>query len=198
MNERRQQVLDFIRKFIDDKQYPPTYEEIRVGCSMSSKSLVDFHLGNLEVDGKIKRPHSSPRCIVLVKSRCDDCGGELTAEEIEVPERNPAGQIICCSCERNYQFTCCLCQNYAPDVEQGAIGNLVVITDSERAEMAAGVYEVKSHPYYTDSMLAMWFNEDALLRLGDVPDRIDTDSAAAGHLCGECSQEIKQALGVAA
>lgn len=67
MTERRQQVLDFIRQFIAEKHYPPTYEEIRVGCGMSSKSLVDYHLNHLEADGEIGRPHSSPRCIVLTK-----------------------------------------------------------------------------------------------------------------------------------
>lgn len=67
MINRRQQVLDFIRQFIAERHYAPTYEEIRVGCGMSTKSLVDFHLNHLEADGYITRVPFSPRCIVLVE-----------------------------------------------------------------------------------------------------------------------------------
>lgn len=67
MTERRQQVLDFIRQFIAEKHYAPTYEEIRVGLGMSTKSLVDYYLNHLEADGYIARVPFLPRCIVLVE-----------------------------------------------------------------------------------------------------------------------------------
>lgn len=67
MTERRQQVLDFIRQFIAEKHYAPTYEEIRIGLGMSTKSLVDYYLNHLEAAGYITRVPFSPRCIVLVE-----------------------------------------------------------------------------------------------------------------------------------
>jgi hypothetical protein len=35
-------VLDFITRFNADQHYPPTYEEIRAGCRLSTKSLVNY------------------------------------------------------------------------------------------------------------------------------------------------------------
>ncbi len=67
MTERRQQVLDFIRRFITERHYAPSYEEIRVGCALSSKSPVNYHLDALEASGHITRRPFSPRCIVLVE-----------------------------------------------------------------------------------------------------------------------------------
>jgi len=67
MTERQQQILNFIRQFVAEKHYAPTYEEIRVGCSLSSKSLVNYHLDGLERGGYITRRPASPRCIVLTK-----------------------------------------------------------------------------------------------------------------------------------
>lgn len=65
MTERQQQVLNFIRQFVAEQHYAPTYEEIRAGCAMSSKSLVNYHLDALEARGYLTRRHHSPRCIVL-------------------------------------------------------------------------------------------------------------------------------------
>jgi repressor LexA len=69
MTERQQAILDFIRQFIAEYHYRPTYEEIRMGCSLSSKSLVDYHLGGLEARGFLTRRHHSPRCIVLTEQK---------------------------------------------------------------------------------------------------------------------------------
>jgi repressor LexA len=67
MTARQKQVLDFIRQFVADRHYAPTYEEIRVGCEMSTKSLVDYHLNALEAAGYLTRVPFSPRCIVLLE-----------------------------------------------------------------------------------------------------------------------------------
>jgi len=53
--DRQQQLLTFIVSFAAKQQYPPTYEEIRVGLGWSSKSLVNYHLDQLEARGRIAR-----------------------------------------------------------------------------------------------------------------------------------------------
>lgn len=65
---KRQQraMLDFITGFILDQTYPPTYEEIRTGLHLSTKSLVDYHLAILEAAGYVKRDPWLPRGISLV------------------------------------------------------------------------------------------------------------------------------------
>lgn len=58
-------MLDFIETFIAGNRYPPTYEEIRQGLGLSTKSLVNHHLAALEAAGYIERERSTPRGLRL-------------------------------------------------------------------------------------------------------------------------------------
>ena len=58
---RQQAILDFIESFITRRGYPPTYEEIREGLDLSTKSLVNHHLLALEQAGFIQRDRLTPR-----------------------------------------------------------------------------------------------------------------------------------------
>jgi repressor LexA len=51
----RTKILDFIRRFIEQRGLAPTIGEIQRGLSISSKSVVDFHLKALEDEGRIRR-----------------------------------------------------------------------------------------------------------------------------------------------
>jgi repressor LexA len=62
---KQQAMLAFIEEFMIDRGYPPTYEEIRVGMKLSTKSLVDYHLTALEEAGKIQRDPATPRGLRL-------------------------------------------------------------------------------------------------------------------------------------
>jgi repressor LexA len=68
LTARQSALLEFIRGFVAKNNYPPTYEEIRVGLGWSSKSLVDYHLGMLERNGSIAREAYQPRTIVLIEN----------------------------------------------------------------------------------------------------------------------------------
>jgi len=63
---RQQTILNFIREFIAREKYPPSYEEIRAGLGLSTKSLVDYHLGILERKNLITREPGLTRTIALV------------------------------------------------------------------------------------------------------------------------------------
>jgi repressor LexA len=62
----RQSVLNFVRGFMDEQGYPPTYDEIREAVGLSSKSHVDYYLGALEEEGLIERKPRTPRGLRLV------------------------------------------------------------------------------------------------------------------------------------
>jgi repressor LexA len=68
LTTRQQAILDFIQDFMARQHYPPTYEEIRCGLGLSTKSLVDYHLTALEQAGFISRDRATPRGLRLVKS----------------------------------------------------------------------------------------------------------------------------------
>ncbi len=67
LSDRQREILRFIRAFLSRNGYPPTYEEIRHGLDLSSKSQVNYHLEALEEKGCIERVPNTPRGIRLVE-----------------------------------------------------------------------------------------------------------------------------------
>ena len=62
---RQQKILQFLIKFMDDNQYPPSVREIQDGCDISSTSVVDYNLRRLEEKSFIHRGKEISRSISL-------------------------------------------------------------------------------------------------------------------------------------
>jgi len=66
-SETREKVLQFIRRFRDKKGYAPTVREIQEGCKVSSPSVVQYHLDQLEREGLISRAKEKFRSITVTE-----------------------------------------------------------------------------------------------------------------------------------
>lgn len=66
LTNRQRQVLEFIRKEIDDKGYPPSVREIGEAIGLSSSSTVHGHLARLEEKGFLRRDPTKPRAIEVL------------------------------------------------------------------------------------------------------------------------------------
>ena len=55
LSPKQKRILQFIRKFIDARGYPPTVRDIVSGCDISSTSVVAYNLARLETAGYIRR-----------------------------------------------------------------------------------------------------------------------------------------------
>jgi len=65
--EVREKILEYIRRFFDEKGYAPTVRDIMRGCNISSTSLVQYHLNVLEKEGQIHRDPEVFRSIQLME-----------------------------------------------------------------------------------------------------------------------------------
>lgn len=65
--EIRERILEYIKYFFDERGYAPTVRDILKGCSISSTSLVQYHLNVLEKEGQIRRDPEVFRSIQLVE-----------------------------------------------------------------------------------------------------------------------------------
>ncbi len=65
LSAKRQQIVDFILQFMEERGYPPTVRDIQGGCGISSTSVVDYHLKVLEKEGHIRRDPEVSRGIEL-------------------------------------------------------------------------------------------------------------------------------------
>lgn len=62
---KQARIMEFLRRFLDDKGYPPTIRDIARGCGISSTSVVEYNLRALERDGHITRDREVSRGIGL-------------------------------------------------------------------------------------------------------------------------------------
>jgi len=65
LSSKQQKIINFIRRFLADRQYPPTIRDILVGCGLSSTSVVNYNLKILEKEGYIHRHPEVSRGIVI-------------------------------------------------------------------------------------------------------------------------------------
>ena len=88
---RRKQILDFIRRFVNEKGYAPTLREIRRACQIGSMELLQHHLEALERDGYISRSPNTSRSINLIERESSSVripllGYIAAGQPIEVPQ----------------------------------------------------------------------------------------------------------------
>jgi repressor LexA len=69
LSPKQGRILQFIRKFIDTRGYPPTVRDIVAGCKISSTSVVAYNLARLEAAGYLRRHADISRGIELVTDR---------------------------------------------------------------------------------------------------------------------------------
>ncbi|MBI2766205.1 MAG: repressor LexA [Chloroflexi bacterium] len=63
---KQAQILEFLREFIEEKDYPPSIRDIQEGCAISSTSVVDYNLRKLEDKGLIRRDREVSRGIEIL------------------------------------------------------------------------------------------------------------------------------------
>jgi repressor LexA len=66
LSKRQQQILDFIKKEVQTKGYPPSVREIGEAVGLASSSTVHGHLARLESKGLIRRDPTKPRAIEIL------------------------------------------------------------------------------------------------------------------------------------
>ena len=69
LSAKQERILEFIREFLDDHQYPPTVRDIQAGCDISSTSVVDYNLRILQREGHLRRFAEVSRGIELLGDR---------------------------------------------------------------------------------------------------------------------------------
>src|SRR5688572_26463366 len=69
LSQKQSDILEFLRRFIDERDYPPSIRDIQDGCAISSTSVVDYNLRKLEEKGHIRRDREISRGIEVLGAR---------------------------------------------------------------------------------------------------------------------------------
>ncbi|MDA1188354.1 MAG: transcriptional repressor LexA [Chloroflexi bacterium] len=68
LSPRQKGMLEFMREFMEEHQFPPTVRDIQAGCNISSTSVVDYNLRILQNRGYLRRFADVSRGIELLGS----------------------------------------------------------------------------------------------------------------------------------
>ncbi|KIV58119.1 XRE family transcriptional regulator [Aneurinibacillus migulanus] len=86
LSARQMEILDFIKKEVKEKGYPPSVREIAEAVGLASSSTVHGHLDRLEKKGLIRRDPSKPRAIeILDGNRAGNTNVMETVKTVTVP-----------------------------------------------------------------------------------------------------------------
>lgn len=66
LSERQSRILEYIKQFMSEHQFPPTVRDIQAGCEISSTSVVDYNLHILQRHGYLRRLPEVSRGIELL------------------------------------------------------------------------------------------------------------------------------------
>ena len=69
LSPKQKRILNFTRKFLDSRGYPPSVRDIVRGCEISSTSVVAYNLARLEAAGYIRRHADISRGIEILTNR---------------------------------------------------------------------------------------------------------------------------------
>ena len=82
LTPRQMQILEYIRREVKAKNYPPSVREIGEAVGLSSSSTVHAHLSKLESKGYIRRDPTKPRALELMDN---DPAPSIIPDVVSVP-----------------------------------------------------------------------------------------------------------------
>jgi len=82
LGERHQKILDFIQEYQRKYKHPPSIREIGENCGISSTSVVNYYLDQLEKTGHIERDRKISRGLRVI-------GANASADTLRVPILGP-------------------------------------------------------------------------------------------------------------
>lgn len=130
LTSRERDIIDFIRKNVNAKGYPPSVREIGQAVGLKSSSTVHGYLKRLEAKGYIRRDPTKPRAIEVTGTE------RAFIEEIEIVPllgRVAAGQPILAA--ENHDYSLPLPASYFGE------GDFFMLKVRGESMIDAGIYE---------------------------------------------------------
>jgi repressor LexA len=67
LTKKQLKLFKFIKNYIAKKNYPPSYDEIKLAAGLKSKNSVNVYITNLEERGWLKRIKGKARSIQIIR-----------------------------------------------------------------------------------------------------------------------------------
>ena len=134
LSQKQFEILEYMKKAVREKGYPPSVREICDAVGLKSTSTVHGHLERLERKGYIRRDPAKPRAIEIFSDNDSGNSDGSSRELIEVPIVGTvtAGSPILAT--ENIEDTFPIPSDYAPN------GNIFMLRVKGDSMINAGIY----------------------------------------------------------
>ena len=81
--DKKEELLNFIKSYVDDNGYPPTVREMCRAVKVNSTSTIAYHLSRLEDEGLIKKNPNKNRALEVVDNYAQKFAKVITSESAD-------------------------------------------------------------------------------------------------------------------
>ena len=192
--QNQQKILDFIKREIEDKGYPPSVREICAAVGLRSTSTVHAHLNHLEQQGLIRRDSTKPRALevldgTLARGRSVPLVGRVTAGMPILAVENIEDYLVLPQSMLGKDDIFCLRVQGESMIEAGILdGDIVVLRQQDSAENGDIVIALVGD----EATLKRIFYEDGRVRLQPENSAMDPIYVDRANVLGKLVALIRQ------
>ena len=134
LSQKQFEILEYMKKAVREKGYPPSVREICDAVGLKSTSTVHGHLERLERKGYIRRDPAKPRAIEIFSDNDSGNSDGYSRELIEVPIVGTVTAGIPILATENIEDTFPIPSDYAPN------GNIFMLRVKGDSMINAGIF----------------------------------------------------------
>lgn len=94
LKEREEKILEYMKKEIREKGYPPTVREICAALSIKSTSTVHKDIANMVKKGFIRKDPSKPRALMIVDDEHDESAADVSEQNTSLQDSAEHTDVI--------------------------------------------------------------------------------------------------------
>jgi repressor LexA len=188
---RQRRILDFIKRTVQERGYPPTVREIGEAVGLTSSSSVHAQLENLQRAGLVRRDPSKPRAMEL--------SGSVRKSGVTVPLVGKIAAGAPVLAEENIEDYLVLPTGYAGEDEHFALrvsgdsmieagildGDVVVVRRQDRADEGDIVAALLPGPAEDEATVKRFHREDGRVILVPESPAMEPFAVAEGSILGK-------------
>jgi len=190
---RQRRIVDFIRKTVQERGYPPTVREIGEAVGLTSSSSVHAQLANLEKRGLLRRDPTKPRAMELQGSGSSRGGGA----RIPLVGRISAGVPVLA--DQNIEDWLVVPTDYGGQDDHFALrvsgdsmieagifdGDVVIVRRQDRADEGDVVAALMAAPAEDEATVKRFHREDGRVQLVPANRSMEPIEMVSGRILGK-------------
>ena len=190
---RQRRIVEFIRKTVQDRGYPPTVREIGEAVGLTSSSSVHAQLANLEKRGLLRRDPTKPRAMELQGPGPSRAGGvrvplvgRITAGAPVLADQNVEDWLVLPTSYAGQDDNFALRVSGDSMIDAGIFdGDVVIVRRQDQADEGDVVAALMTGPAEDEATIKRFHREDGRVQLMPANPSMGPIEMVSGRILGK-------------